>query len=201
MRHFAQKGFLIEHLSIEAKIIYTAFQVFSLAALAVSITYYSTLVDDAPLVGARVYYAGEVPAPAPPPQVQSDPYYVATPGDGPELVIPDEVESDEAAARLIAPMTTRKLLEVTHFHLFTVPVFLLIIAHLFILCGMSPRAKRGWILSAVSSTALHMAAPWVVFEGGGGWAWLTPVSGVWMSASMIVLIVWPLWSMWSKPRE
>lgn len=195
MRHYAQKGFRIEQLSVEAKIIYTAFEVFALAALVVSFTYYYALVDDAPLDGARVYYAGEAPAPAPPPQAQDDL------GDGPELVLPDEVESDEAAARLIAPMTTRKLLEVTHFHLFTVPVFLLIITHLFMLCGMSPRAKRGWILSGVSSTGLHMAAPWVVFEGGGGWAWLMPVSGVWMSASMIVMIVWPLWSMWIGPRR
>ncbi len=195
MRQFAQKGFRIDKLSFEAKLIYTAFQVFALAALAVSIAYYSALVDDAPVKGARVYYAGETPEAEPPPQLQNDA------DDGPELVLPDEVESEEAAVRLIAPMTVRKLLEITHFHLFTVPVFLLIIAHIFMMCPMSPRTKRGWILSALLSTTLHIVAPWIIFQGGGGWAWLMPVTGTWMATSQVVLITWPLWSMWISPRD
>ena len=40
---------------------------------------------------------------------------------------------DEEPPKLVMAVTYRKLLEVTHFHLFTLPVFLLIIAHLFML--------------------------------------------------------------------
>ena len=45
--------------------------------------------------------------------------------------------------QLTVAVTYRKLLEVTHFHLFTLPVFLLIIAHLFMLTGLSSTAEDG----------------------------------------------------------
>ena len=51
MRHFAQKGFRIEQLSIDAKIIYTGFLVFSVAGLLVSVLLYGALVDSAPIDG------------------------------------------------------------------------------------------------------------------------------------------------------
>ena len=49
--------------------------------------------------------------------------------------------------RLTITVPYRKLLEVTHFHLFTVPVFLLILTHLFLMTGISRRAQgcgSGW---------------------------------------------------------
>ena len=55
------------------------------------------------------------------------------------------VEAAPSSEQLTVAVTYRKLLEVTHFHLFTVPVFLLIIAHLFMLTGLSSMAKTAWI--------------------------------------------------------
>lgn len=185
MRQFAQKGLRIEQLATEARIVYTAFLVFSLAALAVSVVYYYDLVGDAPLAGAREYYAGD--------RAPVSASTAAEQGGGPDIELPEEAES---RTRLVVPMTRRKLLEVTHFHLFTVPVFLLIIAHLFILCGVRPGVKRVVIVSGVSSVGAHMAAPWLVFVGGSAWAWTMAVTGAWMTASMLVMTGWPLVSMW-----
>ena len=72
--------------------------------------------------------------------------------DGPE----DRAAAVEAAAsseQLTVAVTYRKLLEVTHFHLFTVPVFLLIIAHLFMLTGLSSTAKTVWIADGLAVVA------------------------------------------------
>jgi len=143
--------------------------------------------------GAKEYYAGEVSkdlASAPEPAVdESD--------EGPELELPEEMEIDEVPHRpMLLSMTKRKLLEVTHFHLFTLPIFLLVIAHIFMLCRMRPALKSAAIISGVASSAVHMAAPWIVFWGGAGWAWLMPITGAWMTLSMLVLMLWPAWAMW-----
>ncbi len=197
MRHFAHRGFRIEQLSTEAKMLYSAFLVFSLAAMVVSVLYYAALTDNRPYEGAREYYAGEqtkagaVPAPAP----EAD-------GAGPTFDMPDELLEDSASSgdALIVSMSYRKLLEVTHFHLFTIPVFLLIITHIFMLCAIRPSIKFAIITSGIASSAIHMAAPWIIYVGGGGWSWLMPVTGTWMTVTIFILTGWPAVTMWRSPK-
>src|SRR6476620_10798899 len=116
MRQFASSGFRIWNLSREAKLVYTAFGLFSLLALFVSAAFYEDLVGNGN-AGARAYYAG-----TPAPQTAA-PAPSGKPG-GPEIAPPDE----DPARPITVAVTYRKLLEVTHFHLFTLPVFLLIVA-------------------------------------------------------------------------
>lgn len=193
MRQFSHKGFRIEQLSFEAKILYSAFLVFAIAAMLVSVAYYSALVGDKPFEGAREYYAGEAPPVAASHRPDAD-----ANADGPELDLPDDMEEEDLAANgpMLLSMTKRKLLEVTHFHLFTLPIFLLVIAHIFMLCAVRPRIKASVIVSGVLSSGIHMLAPWLVFWGGASWAWLMPVTGAWMTLSMLVLMLWPAWVMW-----
>ena len=49
-------------------------------------------------------------------------------------------------------MSYRKLLEVTHFHLFTMPVVLLIVGHLFLATGLGDRAKLAWLVAASAAS-------------------------------------------------
>ena len=65
---------------------------------------------------------------------------------------------------------------------------------------MRPALKSAAILSGVLASGVHMLAPWLVFWGGPGWAWLMPVTGTWMTLSMLVLMVWPAVAMW-RPRK
>src|SRR5262249_44460955 len=107
MRQFATSGFRIWNLSLEAKLVYSGFAIFALLALAASLLFYEDMVGPH-TAGVRGYYAGETVPPAAP----SQPHAV-------------RIDVPEEAQRLTMAVTYRKLLEVTHFHLFTVPVFLL----------------------------------------------------------------------------
>src|SRR6185436_16008199 len=113
MRQFSSSGFRLWNLGIEAKILYTTFCVLTLFGIVSSALYYGDLVG-AGTSGIKSYYAGEThaaPAPAP----------AATP-TGPAIDVPDD---DQGRQPIVVQMTYRKLLEVTHFHLFTMPVVLL----------------------------------------------------------------------------
>lgn len=199
MRQFAHKGFRIEQLSLEAKILYSGFLLFSMAALLVSVLYYYDLVGDRPFDGAREYYAGEVASSSD--AADDTPLDAAATGQGPALVLPEEVQEEPEASPMLLSMTRRKLLEVTHFHLFTLPIFLLVIAHLFMLCPMPSRLRVGAVLSGVLSSGAHMAAPWLIMAYGGSWSWLMPITGTWMTLSMMLLMIWPAWSMWRPTRK
>jgi hypothetical protein len=183
MRQFASSGFRIWNLSREAKLVYTGFGLFSLLAILVSVMFYEDLVGPK-TGGVRAYYAGEVEAVPP---------SVAT--GGPRLDVPDE------APRMTVAVSYRKLLEVTHFHLFTVPVFLLIIAHLFMLTGLSSRWKTIWIAAGWAGSLVHLGAPWVIRYGAASLAWLFPVSGTLMAVPIVVMTAYPIVVMWMGPRD
>jgi len=95
-------------------------------------------------------------------------------------------------------VTYRKLLEVTHFHLFTMPVVLLIVGHLFFATALSPRAKLGWVGAASATVFLHIATPWLVRYGSTSLAFLHALSGSAMTLTMGVLTIYPVFAMWRK---
>ena len=197
MRQFASSGFRIWNLSFEAKLIYSFFGLFSLLALGSSALFYEDLVG-AGTPGIGPYYAKN-PSPGSAPRTRSA-SPATGPNSGPKLDLPDPAPGDDPAPAVPTQITVavsyRKLLEVTHFHLFTVPVFLLIVAHLFMLTGLAARTKAIWIAGGWLSALLHLAAPWVVHYGGSGWAWLYAASGGLLGITSGVLTVFPIWSMW-----
>lgn len=197
MRQFASGGFRIWNLSREAKLVYTGFGLFALLALFVSMLFYEDLVGGG-TAGVKQYYAGasnSAPAAATNDAPASNSSASAS-NSGPKLELPDE---PAAPRKLVVAVSYRKLLEVTHFHLFTVPVFLLIIAHLFMLTGLSQAAKTAWIVAAWLAALLHLAAPWLVRYGSPSVAWIYPLSGAAMAVTTTMLTVYPMIVMW-RPR-
>jgi hypothetical protein len=185
LRQFASPAFRIWNLSREAKLVYTGFGLFALLAIFVSALLYDDMVGGDRSV--RGYYAGE----APPALSATAP----VPSGGPKIDLP---ERDGPAIAVAIPY--RKLLEVTHFHLFTVPVFLLIVSHLFMLTGLSTRAKSIWIVLAYGASLVHLAAPWLVRYGGAQLAPTYGISGALMGASIGFLTVYPMIVMWLPRR-
>ena len=176
MRQFASSGFRLWNLGREAKVLYTIFCVFALAAYVVSVLYAEDLIG-LRTRDSRLYYAGgavETVAPAPTDN---------------RIQLPEE-----AAHPTREPISYRHLLEVTHFHLFTVPVFLLIVAHLFMLTGLSAAAKLGWILACGLGSLVHVGAPWIVRYAGG--AVLMPASGAVMLGAFAFMTVYSVYAMW-----
>lgn len=109
----------------------------------------------------------------------------------------------ELYARLIAHYQTgisaRALMEVTHAHLFVVPLHLLVLGHLFLLCSLPARTKLGFIGATVGFSALHLIVPWAIRAGGGAVAWAYPITGTGMLIGFGVMMGLPLYEMWAKP--
>lgn len=169
-------------LPLPARVVYSVFLAFTLGGLGMTMW----LTDD--MVGLDLaelesYYAGgEVAAP---------PSGTATAG-GPLLELPDDLP----AGAMQEPMPLRKLLEVTHFHLFSMPVYLMILSHLFMLGRSSDRFKLLWIGIATLATAGHIAAPWLARSGAASSALAYGLTGSGLLLSFIVMSVVPLWEMW-----
>jgi hypothetical protein len=191
VRQFASSGFRIWNLSPEAKLVYTGFGVFALLAIVVSMMFYEDLVGGRS-AGVAGYYAGGAAA------AQKNAGETAAPAGGPKIEMPDE---GAPAERITVAVTYRKLLEVTHFHLFTVPVFLLIIAHLFMLTGLSSTAKTAWIAAGWLSAFVHLVAPWLIRYGGAAWSFTYPTSGALMGLALSVMTIYPIIVMWLPRRE
>jgi hypothetical protein len=188
MRQFASSGFRLWNLGVEAKILYTTFCLLTLLGVLSSALYYGDLVGSGTR-GIRRYYAGEAPAAEAP----------AAAAAGPAIDVPEGEE--RARAPIVVPVSYRKLLEVTHFHLFTMPVVLLIVGHLFLATGLGERAKRGWLVAASASVVAHLATPWLVRYGGASWAPLHALTGGALALSMSVLTLYPVLAMWRVPLE
>jgi hypothetical protein len=190
MRQFASSGFRLWNLGLDAKILYTSFCLLTLLGVLSSALYYGDLVGSGTR-GIRRYYAGEsAPAAAPSPSPSPA---------GPAIDLPENAEA--ARAPIVVPVSYRKLLEVTHFHLFTMPVVLLIVGHLFLATGLGDRAKRAWLVVASVSVAAHLATPWLVRYAGAGLAPLHAVTGLALTLSMSVLTLYPVLAMWRGPLE
>jgi hypothetical protein len=197
VRQFAKSGFRIWNLGREAKLVYTGFGIFALLAIFVSILFYEDLVGPRS-TGVAGYYAGTVS------NAGSNSPANSNAGSNSAAATPNgpRIELDEAAEAkpITVAVTYRKLLEVTHFHLFTVPVFLLIIAHLFMLTGLGSTLKMIFIVTGFGSSLLHLVAPWAIRYGGAGWAWLYPLTGGLMALSLTFMTVYPIVVMWRAPE-
>ncbi|ATB34129.1 hypothetical protein [Melittangium boletus] len=184
MRQFA-RPFPITRLSLEARVLYTGFLLFLVLGFVSSAWLYADSFGGLSGRGSAEYYRGST-APTPAPVAADD-------AGGPALELPDEGPAPEPL-RLEKP--ARQVMETFHFHLFTVPVVLLIVGHLFMLTSLSVRLKVGVITEASVATFIHLLAPLLVRFGGAHWGWLMPVSVVGAALGWLPMLVWPLWEMW-----
>ena len=92
-----------------------------------------------------------------------------------------------------------RLMEITHQHLFAMPITLLIASHLYQMTRRSRREKTAVTIAAVIAMSAHVAAPWVVRAGGEPWAWVMPVTGIPFALTFIWMTILPMTEMWT-PR-
>ena len=171
-------------LPVGGKLLYSAFAVATLVGLLVSARLYGVAVGDA---GPAVYYAGAAAAAKAP----------APSSDGPAIELAPE---DAQPRAFVEQIPDRKLLEVTHFHLFTIPVYVLVLAHLWLLAKVPPWAQNAGVVAAVVASGVHIAAPWLV-RGRPGLAFLMGSSGAAMLITLGVLALGAMIDMWlPNPR-
>lgn len=206
MRDFTAGAGRLRSLSVGAKLLYTAFAISALIGLLVSWRLYGAVVQDA---GPVAYYAGgpaAAPAPSAAPAALEGPANAVprpTSGDGPALDLGPELDlPDEAKAPrvMVEPISERRLLEVTHFHLFSIPVYVLILAHLWLLARMPSWLHTAGVAASVVTSGLHIAAPWLV-RGAPSATPLMPISGVAMLVVLGIMAAVPSVDMWLPRRS
>jgi hypothetical protein len=184
VRDFAASAGRLRVLSFGAKLLYTAFAISAIIGLVISWQLYGAAIGEG---GDKVYYSGA--------EVTKKPDAPALPGgegDGPALDLPEEAT---APRRMTEQISERKLLEVTHFHLFSVPVYVLILAHLWLLARMPSWLHTAGIAASIVTSGLHLAAPWIV-RGRPGLSALMPISGIGMLFVMGIISIVPAIDMW-----
>lgn len=94
------------------------------------------------------------------------------------------------------PKTFWQLMEVSHFHLFSVPVVLLVLAHLLYATPVSTRV-RIWLTAAVFTGAfLEAAGPWAIRYASAAFAFALLGGWVLLGAGCLAIVAITLVSMW-----
>ncbi len=200
----------IARLSLEARLVYSVFCGFMLLGYASSLWFY--LDDDfgAGTDGVVRYYLGNDSPTSdhrPPSGSDSGPKLALS---GLELDLPSvddggvssvelaqpEVGDQNAGHSLRFAKPPRQMVETFHFHIFSVPVALLIVAHVFMMCDVS-RANKVWtILLASVGTLIHLVLPLLVRFGSPGFAVGFFPSAALMMVTWGYMTFWPLVEMW-----
>lgn len=106
---------------------------------------------------------------------------------------------DPQAMDIVLDKSPRQLLEGSHQHLFTMPVAMLIIGHLFLLSR-----GGGWKAWVVAATPVllgaHVAGPWVLHYGGAWWGWWMPATAVPYVAVMVFMALWTVPDLLRRPE-
>src|SRR5215470_1972329 len=94
------------------------------------------------------------------------------------------------------PKTFWQLMEVSHFHLFTVPVVVLILTHLLYATPAPRRFKIGMTLAGYTGAFLDAVGPWAIRYLAAGAAWALILGWTLLAGSVFVIILVCLVAMW-----
>jgi hypothetical protein len=162
----------LDRLSLEARVLYSAFSLFLvIGVLSSAWLYHDDALTLSPAAATR-HYLGDASSP---------------PSDNP---------LDAPVAELALPKSARQVMETFHFHLFSVPVCLLIIGHLFMMTSWRTRAKVAWLVAASLSTLGHLLGPPLIRFASSAFSALFVASAAAMLVTWLVLLCAPLWQMW-----
>ena len=184
MRDFRKRRGQLRTLDPTARALHSIFLLFVLAGLAVASLLYADGPTLEPQAAARYYAGGTLPsAPAAPAAA------------GLQMELPPEL-----SVTTIEPMNRRRLVEVTHGHLFVMPLIWLTVAHLFALAGFGLRLTQFGVFGGAAAVALHIAAPWII-RSAAGTGWLMPLSGIALLLTLGGMALATLIELWRLPAS
>ncbi len=96
------------------------------------------------------------------------------------------------------PKSMGELLELTHFHLFAMPLILFVMGHLFLMTCWPRKWKLAIVYSAFAGAALDLAAPWLVIYVTRDAALLKDLARVLLAPALVAFALVPLWEMWLR---
>ncbi len=99
-------------------------------------------------------------------------------------------------ANMMYAKSFRQLLETNHFHLYTFPVILLIITHLFALTSLKERTKISLIILCFVSAMIHIFIPFLIRYVSPSFHWMMPFSALGFGIPLLFMLIWPMLEMW-----
>jgi hypothetical protein len=97
--------------------------------------------------------------------------------------------------------TRGELLEVTHFHLFSMPLMLFVQGHLFLMTRWPRGLKLALVWAAFIGAALDIAAPWLIVYVSRDMALAKVLSRMLLGPALLAFACVPLWEMWRPDRS
>ncbi|WP_447977664.1 hypothetical protein [Candidatus Nitrospira bockiana] len=98
------------------------------------------------------------------------------------------------------PMSFRELAEITHFHLFTMPVLYLILIHVLYLTDAKPRTKVWTTWASFAAIFLDLISPWLIRYLSPVFALTMLLGDLLLAATFLVLFFVPLYELWIRRR-
>ena len=102
---------------------------------------------------------------------------------------------------LVYAKPQESLIELTHFHLFSMPVLLFIQGHLFLLTRLPRKLKVGLVLAAFLGASCDLAAPWLITLCGRDWAWVKSAGRALLGPALLAFFCVPVWELWFAPKR
>ena len=100
--------------------------------------------------------------------------------------------------KMMYPKTFQELWEVTHFHLFTMPVIFLIFSHLYALTRASRRTKTAVLLCAAVGFFLDIVSGWLIVYIGAPFVVLKILGRCLLAFGFSAFIATPIYEMWLR---
>lgn len=92
--------------------------------------------------------------------------------------------------------TPLEMLEVSHMHLFSVPVVFFILGHAFMMTTL-PDAKKYRIVGAsVLAVFLSIGSPWFIRFGSPAFGWVKVAADLVLAATLLMMVIYPVYEMW-----
>ena len=187
MRVFSRPSGL-ERLSLEARLVYSGFCIFMLLGLGSSLWLFQADGLHRGTVAVNDYYLGQ------PTESSAEASL-----DGPALDLPPSSSTSDPSAssqELKLEKPIRQVMETFHFHLFSVSVCLLIIAHLFMMCGWRTWFKAAVVVLSYVGTLAHLVVPLLIRLHSPSWAHGMAPSALIMATTWLLMLSLPLVEMW-----
>ena len=94
------------------------------------------------------------------------------------------------------PKTFWQLMETSHFHLFSIPVVLLILSHLLIATPLSARLRLRLTVATYAGALLEIGGPWAVRYLHGAFAVLLIAGWILLAFGMLAIVCFSLIALW-----
>jgi hypothetical protein len=98
------------------------------------------------------------------------------------------------------PKTFWQLVEVSHFHLFTIPIVVLVLSHLLYATPASARLRIFLTSLTFAGAFLDAVGPWAIRYLSAGFAYLLIVGWMLLAGGALVIVLLTLAAMWAPNR-